>query len=251
MANTMEHLKNAKARIDEASELIGRAIGLEKLSTIERDIILDKLAKAYDCLLTGQLMNFETTSKPLDENLRFKQNIENPVTAVKSDKPIVEAENLIDKKPTILEKKVDERNEKPKAVVQPTKPQTIQPKVEEIHKAEIGDHAQSEILAEKFQGKQKFRNEIIAEHSAKVDMSTKLQNKPIGDLSKAIGINDKFLFIKELFNGDSARYSETVSHLNSFSDLNDAIIYLQDNFDWAEGNEYAAKFIDLVRRKFI
>ena len=55
----MDYLKNAKARIDEANELIGRAIGLEKLSTIERDIILDKLAKAYDCLLTGQLVNVE------------------------------------------------------------------------------------------------------------------------------------------------------------------------------------------------
>ena len=70
-------------------------------------------------------------------------------------------------------------------------------------------------------------------------------------LFRSIGINYKFLFIKELFNGDSARYSETISHLNSFADLNDAIIYLQDNFEWSESNEYAAKFIDLVRRKFI
>lgn len=247
----MEHLKNAKARIDEASELIGRAIGLEKLSTIERDIILDKLAKAYDCLLTGQLMNFEPTSKPLDENLRPKQIVEKPVLDQKNDKPIVEAKSLTHEKPTILDKKFDEKIEKPKAAVQTPKPEIIQQKNEEIHKAELSDHPQGEILAEKFQGKHKFRNEIIAEHSAKVDMSTKLQNKPIGDLSKAIGINDKFLFIKELFNGDSARYSETINHLNSFSDLNDAIIYLQDNFDWAESNEYAAKFIDLVRRKFI
>ncbi len=245
----MDYLKNAKARIDEANELIGRAIGLEKLSTIERDIILDKLAKAYDCLLTGQLVNVEI--KNTEPVKSVAENIE-PVVERKQPKinTVIEVESEKIAKPTISEKKEEVVVEKPKPEPQKT---TVVPSVkhEEVYKSEPIDHSQGEILAEKFQGKQKFRNEIIAEHTTKVDMSTKLQNKPIGDLTKAIGINDKFLFIKELFNGDSARYSETLSHLNSFADLNDAIIYLQDNFEWAESNENAAKFIDLVRRKFI
>ena len=61
-------------------------------------------------------------------------------------------------------------------------------------------------------------------------MQSKLQNKPITDLAKAIGINDKFLFIKELFGGDSDLYNQTIKHLNHFTDLNEAIIYLQENF---------------------
>jgi len=239
----MDYLKNAKARIDEANELIGRAIGLEKLSTIERDIILDKLAKAYDCLLTGQILGVETTVKPAEPTKSVEKKIE-PVIEVLEESPVKFATS------TVSEIKAEEMVEKPKP--EPQKPTvTPSPKPEETHKLEQIDHAQGEILAEKFQGKQKFRNEIIAEHTTKLDMSTKLQNKPIGDLTKAIGINDKFLFIKELFNGDSARYSETINHLNSFVDLNDAIIYLQDNFEWSESNDYAAKFIDLVRRKFI
>lgn len=245
----MDYLKNAKARIDEANELIGRAIGLEKLSTIERDIILDKLAKAYDCLLTGQLLNVETVSKPIESAKSaikiIEPNVERQEPKVEE---ILEVESEEKAKPIIPEKKDEAEVKKPEL---PKQTVVNQPKIEEEHKSEQVDHSQGEILAEKFQGKQKFRNEVIAEHTTKVDMSTKLQNKPIGDLTKAIGINDKFLFIKELFNGDSARYSETISHLNSFSDLNDAIIYLQDNFEWPETNEYAAKFIDLVRRKFI
>ncbi len=239
----MDYLKIAKARIDEANELIGRAIGLEKLSTIERDIILDKLAKAYDCLLTGQILGVETTVEPAEPAKSVAKKIE-PVIEVLEERPEKVAT------PVVPEKKSEVVIEKPKP--EPQKPSVIpSAKLEETLKPEQTDHAQGEILAEKFQGKQKFRNEIIAEHTTKLDMSTKLQNKPIGDLTKAIGINDKFLFIKELFNGDSARYSETISHLNSFADLNDAIIYLQDNFEWSESNEYAAKFIDLVRRKFI
>jgi len=245
----MDYLKNAKARIDEANELIGRAIGLEKLSTIERDIILDKLAKAYDCLLTGQLVNVEIKQSEPVKSVAKKNE---PV--VERQQPKIETVIAVESEkianPTILEKKEEVVVDKPKSEPQKT---AVAPsaKPEEVNKSEHIDHTQGDILAEKFQGKQKFRNEIIAEHTTKVDMSTKLQNKPIGDLAKAIGINDKFLFIKELFNGDSARYSETISHLNSFADLNDAIIYLQDNFEWSESNEYAAKFIDLVRRKFI
>ena len=238
----MEYLKNAKARIDEANELIGRAIGLEKLSTIERDIILDKLAKAYENILTGRLVEVEIpkTQRCNDDIVMIQPEIR---TETQKEKPIILTEEA---------KKVDIQIPlSPKEIIVPKQEVVKELKPEVAPKHDIGEQTHGEVLGDKFQGKQKFRNEIIAEHTLKADMSTRLQNKPIGDLAKAIGINDKFLFIKELFEGDSARYSETISHLNSFSDLNDAIIFLQDNFQWSETNEYAAKFIDLVRRKFI
>ncbi|MGE0077163.1 MAG: hypothetical protein AB7S48_04805 [Bacteroidales bacterium] len=240
----MEYLKNAKASIDAANELIGRAIGLEKLSTIERDIILDKLAKAYEYVL------FEKSS--VVEILKVeepKKAVEVKPKAIQEEKIIVEEPPKVKAKPAVQPKPVIEE-----VVIEPVKP--AQPKEKEKEKGEIvshdsEEHILGETLAEKFQGKHKFRNEIMAEQNSRVDMSTRLQNKPIVDLYKAIGINDKFLFIKELFDGDSARYSETINHLNAIADLNDAIIYLQDNFQWTEDNEHAAKFIDLVRRKFI
>lgn len=238
----MEYLKNAKARIDEANELIGRAIGLEKLSTIERDIILDKLAKAYESVLTGRLAEVEIPKvRHSNDDIALKQpEVKVETQKEKTSKIVEEAKKFEIEIPSAPKEIIVHKHE----VVKELKPE-IAPK------HDIGEQTHSEILGDKFHGKQKFRNEIIAEHTPKVDMSTRLQNKPIGDLGKAIGINDKFLFIKELFDGDSARYSETLIHLNSFSDLNDAIIFLQDNFQWTDNNEYAAKFIDLVRRKFI
>jgi len=247
---SMEYLKNAKASIDAANELIGRAIGLEKLSTIERDIILDKLAKAYEYVL------FEKSS--VVEILKVeepKKAVEVKPKAIQEEKIIVEEPPKVKAKPEVQPNLViEEVVPVVEIVTEPVKP--AQPKEKEKEKEEIvshdsEEHIQGETLAEKFQGKHKFRNEIMAEQNSRVDMSTRLQNKPIVDLYKAIGINDKFLFIKELFDGDSARYSETINHLNAIADLNDAIIYLQDNFQWTEDNEHAAKFIDLVRRKFI
>lgn len=240
----MESLKSAKARITEAVELIGRAMTFEKLSTIERDIILAKLAKAYEMVLASEVAQngiLSTNNAEIKPDNRV--NVETIVEVESQPDPIV----LI--KPS-AEITVDSPVEAPKTIKDKTEFIASSPSTD-LHKSEENSSVQGEILAEKFQGKQKFRNEIIAEHTAKVDMSSKLQNKPIGDLAKAIGINDKFLFIKELFDGDAARYSEAIQHLNLFSDLNDAVIFLQDNYQWSENNEYATKFIDLVRRKFI
>jgi hypothetical protein len=190
--------------------------------------------------------------------VEIKQS-ESVKSVAKNIEPVVEnqqpkVEDIFEMEQERVVSPVSQKSEKKVEMLKPEQkktPTVPHVKPDEVQKSEPIEHLQGEILSEKFQGKQKFRNEIIAEHSTKFDMSAKLQNKPIGDLTKAIGINDKFLFVKELFSGDSARYSETISHLNSFSDLNDAIIYLQDNFEWAESNEYATKFIDLVRRKFI
>ncbi|MDY0255281.1 MAG: hypothetical protein RBR30_12860 [Tenuifilaceae bacterium] len=107
----------------------------------------------------------------------------------------------------------------------------------------------STILGEKFQGKKKFRNEILG--SGKKDMASHLKNKPISDLTKAIGINDKFLFTKELFNGNAELYANSIKQLNSYTNINDALIYIQENFSWDESNEAANQLIDLVRRKLL
>lgn len=111
------------------------------------------------------------------------------------------------------------------------------------------DTISTTILGEKFQGKKKFRNEILS--SGKKDVASYLKNKPISDLTKAIGINDKFLFTKELFNGNAELYANSIKQLNSYTDINDALIYIQENFSWDESNEAANQLIDLVRRKLL
>lgn len=242
----MEHLKNAKARISEANELIERAISFEKLSTIERDIILAKLAKAYECLLTGKPVD---SAMPERDEVRAERVVKQPEVVRESIE--VESKSTFTVDDTLRIEEPVTKPEKAEIVSPPKVHVQKEVKPVEVDTYDTEEHVQGEILAEKFKGKQKYRNEIIAEHAAKKDVATKLQNKPIGDLAKAIGVNDKFLFTKELFDGDSVRYAETIGHLNSLSDLNDAIIFLQDNFQWPEDNESAAKFIDLVRRKFI
>ena len=121
--------------------------------------------------------------------------------------------------------------------------------VEPVESNGSSEKTTSPILGEKYQGKKKFRNETLA--VGKKDMATKLQNKPILDLTKAIGINDKFMFTKELFNGNAELYARTIRALNEFTDINDAFFYIQEHFSWDDKNEAANQLMELVRRKLL
>lgn len=71
----------------------------------------------------------------------------------------------------------------------------------------------------------------------------------ITDLRKAIGLNDKFLMIRDLFAGDAARYEATIDTLNEFEDLDECMIYIVENFRWNPDSEGAKFLVSLLERK--
>ena len=104
-----------------------------------------------------------------------------------------------------------------------------------------------EILADKFQ-QTEARNESMAKSTG--DISQKLQKRPISDIKKAIGINDKFYFIKELFHGSSKQYELTINDLNDKASYEHALSYLNENFDWNFDEDPASRFLAIIQRKF-
>ena len=85
-------------------------------------------------------------------------------------------------------------------------------------------------------------------------LAARLQRKPVSDLISAIGINDKFLFLNELFGGSMEKYNKSIRSLNSFSTLLGAKTYmseLQIEFQWDCSSDAYKKLADLVERKFI
>lgn len=237
----MQYLKNARNQLVEAVAMIDKALSAGKLPSIERDILLAKLASIYeDLLLERQQVASRTHEKPQVVPLgKMVEPQEKTIAGIPETK-----------KTTVVEESA-EPSRVPIAKHEPNPEKVdISPSPKPTPAPTQQSHEESSaILADKYQGKRKFRNEVIAEQHQKVDMQSKLQNKPITDLAKAIGINDKFLFIKELFGGDADLYNQTIKHLNQLTDLNEAIIYLQENFSWDPTNEVTSLFVDLVRRK--
>lgn len=81
----------------------------------------------------------------------------------------------------------------------------------------------------------------------------RLQHGSVRDLQSAIGINDKFLFVNELFGGSMEKYNRSIENLNDLKTLNGALIYLNElriELQWNSNNEAYKKLLELVHRKF-
>ena len=88
----------------------------------------------------------------------------------------------------------------------------------------------------------------------KVEVSDILSAGPIKDLRKAIGINDRFLFINDLFNGDESVFERSVKTINGFSIWPEADYWirreLKTKLGWKEDSLSVRHFDQLVRRRF-
>ena len=84
-------------------------------------------------------------------------------------------------------------------------------------------------------------------------LAAKLQQNPVPNLKWVIGINDKFLFVNELFGGSMEKYNKSIENLNDLKTLNGAMIYLNElkiELQWNSSNEAYLKLKELVSRKF-
>lgn len=113
------------------------------------------------------------------------------------------------------------------------------------------------------QSQKKEVHEYIGEKKASLNDKLKqeqtellnvLKDAPIKDLRKGIGVNDKFLFINELFRGDEAMYERSIKTINSFHILAEAEYWinreLKVKIGWNDNNETVQYFYQLVRRRF-
>ena len=77
----------------------------------------------------------------------------------------------------------------------------------------------------------------------------------IADLKVAVSLNDKLLFIKDLFNGYSLAYSEAIELLNRFDNFAEADAFLQSNYslknNWASKPQTVDKLYAILRKKYI
>ena len=88
----------------------------------------------------------------------------------------------------------------------------------------------------------------LADQMIKDDAPTTPFNR-ITDIRKAMGLNDKFLMIRDLFAGDAERFENTIDTLNEFEDLDECMIYIVENFKWNPDSEGAKLLVSLIERK--
>ncbi len=101
------------------------------------------------------------------------------------------------------------------------------------------------IVGEKFR-KEPSLNERFTEITQK---GARVKGKPVTSIKAAIGLNDRFQFIRELFSNNQEKFFTTVNTLDQFNSFIEAIEYLEEHFKWPK-NETSLKFMELVKRRF-
>jgi hypothetical protein len=86
------------------------------------------------------------------------------------------------------------------------------------------------------------------------DLKSALNDTPVRDLKKAIGVNDRYVFINQLFRGDEVMYERSLKTINGFRILPEAEYWMERELKvklgWDENREATRHFYQLVKRRF-
>ena len=205
-----------------------------------------------------------TESSPLGDEFGFFfrfEDIPEKEEEPEEDHPVVEADGkVVHVMEMIPEEEIPERDRVHGDDLVADNP-LVMPRMEEERQAEreeIGRQSSESVVGvfdDDDAGFELSTGETLGEKMMGDDntLAAKLQQAPVRDLKSAIGINDKFLFVNELFGGSMEKYNKSIENLNDLKTLNGAMIYLNElkiELQWNSSNEAYQKLKDLVSHKF-
>ncbi|MBB5397523.1 hypothetical protein [Mucilaginibacter sp. AK015] len=161
------------------------------------------------------------------------------VTADKTRKfPEVTMENILDGEITAADDETAEPN------IVPTNPEPVIDNTPKV-KAEEPAEAQKVLTLNQKMSAQLRGDQISSAEPAEA---------PVKDIKTIISLNDKLLFVKDLFNGYSLAYSEAIEIVNRFSSFEEADRFLKTNYvtknNWEGKKATADKFYALLKRRY-
>ncbi len=164
-----------------------------------------------------------------------------------------------EQRPKTEDRRPEEEVEKPVPVAASRKPQAASPvppaPSPEPRASEIfTDHpvkkpAEGGTIGDSFSHLSSRFNEQLGNRKTDDDLSGMLKTKPITSLTEAIGINDRFLFLREIFDGNKDAYTQAITKLENASSITDARAVIMSYTGDNDENEAVKQLLDLVKRK--
>ncbi len=143
---------------------------------------------------------------------------------------------------------VKQRDEKKEPVIPVEKKPSPSVKAEEpVHTTQQGSG--SAILADSFSHLSNRFNEQLGNLKEEDDFTEILKSMHLSNLSEAIGVNDKFLFLREIFNGNRDAYALVISKLEHVNNIEDAKAVITNYTGDNQENAAVKQLLDLVKRK--
>lgn len=221
---------------------------------IEIDIALEKLSSIYDRLLSLKLgaasteeivffaKNSSLIKKIIDDSVFNNEHNKNNSTSNNQAKEIEDESKNVVVEQNVQHQKNNENID------------NVQPTVTEKNKlkTEQKQNKNNKTLAETLK---KETNLTVADMMTKLykkkDIATLQQLKPIKDLKQAISINDKIMFIREIFSNDVDKYNHTLNAINSCQNLNEALEILEQTVEINSENSVMQYLLELLYRRYM
>lgn len=206
-------------------------------------------------------LNFseESLRTPFSEAAKEKELfVLDPVDDAIEDEEIMYPQPDIDPKEYILQKPaVKETFYEPKVKIEEPRPVYAQQQIfnsafDTVTEVPTLSQYERKELHHVIGEKKESLNDRLKEERAEV--AHVIKESPIKDLRKGIGINDRFVFVKELFRGDDAMYERSIKTINAFNIYSEAEYWiareLKHKLGWNDSNDTVKHFYQLVRRRF-
>lgn len=214
----------------------------KKLSLIERDIVLGRISKLYENALFSP--DHRSSADPIQVTEEQKVNPEITATAKVTETKKVTPEPVVQKKaePEIIPEPVNEP-------VKPAKKEEV--KSAEVISSEKEPKKENRTLSDKFISKNSTLGETLNNIRSQNDVVTRLAKSPVTNLKNAISINDRIMFTKDLFKGNSDIFHSTIEEINKLKTLDEAMEVLSGKVELNEEGPAVEKFMEILYRRFV
>lgn len=223
-----------------------------KLSLIEKDLLLGYVRELYDLIRESDAEVVEVKHEPIIVKSQDHKEVKPELVKVLEDK---KPEPIVENEKAVIELVAEPIIETP-VIITPI----IEEKKIVVEKVEVKE-AVKQTVTESVTITQSTFNisedlEAIFIQEEVSDLSEKISMSRIEDISKVIGINERIFTINELFGSDAKLFESTLSKLNKASNFEEAKgiiineVALPKNWEKDNKLKKAQQFIKHVRRKF-
>ncbi len=242
----LEHLENARKMLDLQLKNSQEELSEERAELTRQQALLQEERRRFEEQKATILENLKQLHRHLQEELADEEKKEAALQAAMDSKGEVPVEEL-------AEASFDDITEKEDVVAPKLPPQSKKETDSSFIELDEEEPAPAKSAPKKEEKKKPAESSPMLGMAVPVnDLASALQQQPLKDLVKGMGINDRFLFTKELFDGNTNTFNEVIKKLNNLGNMAEATAYLARFSDkWDLEKEVVKQFMLLVHRRYL
>jgi hypothetical protein len=239
--------------LNDAREIIDDLKKIPGVPALQVELAKSKCKSAAEVIALIKTM--DDVSSPMIKEAKVlsePQSVSEPKPKPQA-KPVPKPDLQPQPEPLVEIQPIPESQPQPQTLTEP-EPQTQSEPLPEVKsrpksKPKLHEEKKSTILADNFGHLSGSFNEQFESKQSENDIKDYLNTRQLSNLTDAIGVNDRFLYIREVFNGNKEAYMQAIERLNVSESLNDARAIIMSYTGESNENEAVKQLLDLVKHK--